>query len=53
MIDVPDSSAIAELMAVKSKHGAGGEYSPDWRPSNLKVPFPPSLLDPDLGRPPW
>jgi len=24
-------------MAVKSKHGAGGEYSPDWRPSNLKV----------------
>ncbi|KAK2466581.1 hypothetical protein APHAL10511_001443 [Amanita phalloides] len=28
---------IAELMAVKSKHGAGGEYSPDWRPSNLKA----------------
>lgn len=26
------SSEIAELMAVKSKHGAGGEYSPDWKP---------------------
>jgi hypothetical protein len=26
------NSEIAELMAVKSKHGAGGEYSPDWRP---------------------
>lgn len=25
-------SEIAELMAVKSKHGAGGEYSPDWKP---------------------
>ena len=25
-------SEIAELMALKSKHGAGGEYSPDWRP---------------------
>jgi len=23
---------IAELMSVKSKHGAGGEYAPDWRP---------------------
>jgi hypothetical protein len=26
------SSEIAELMAVKAKHSAGGEYSPDWRP---------------------
>src|ERR1700722_9016730 len=25
-------SEIAELMSVKSKHGAGGEYSPEWRP---------------------
>jgi hypothetical protein len=25
-------SEIAELMAVKAKHSAGGEYSPDWRP---------------------
>jgi len=25
-------SEIAELMAVKSKHGAGGEYTPDWAP---------------------
>jgi len=34
-------SEIAELMAVKAKHSAGGEYSPDWRP---KVIYPPSLL---------
>ena len=26
------NSEIAELMAVKSKHGAGGEYSPNWTP---------------------
>ena len=26
------NSEIAELMAVKSKHGAGGEYSPNWAP---------------------
>lgn len=26
-------SEIAELMAVKSKHGAGGEYSPNWVPT--------------------
>ena len=25
-------SEIAELMAVKSKHGAGGEFTPDWAP---------------------
>ncbi len=30
-------SEIAELMAVKAKHSAGGEYSPDWRP---KVIYP-------------
>ena len=33
---------IAELMALKSKHGAGGEYSPDWRP-RLEGP-PPGML---------
>ncbi|KAG0700931.1 hypothetical protein DFH29DRAFT_929341 [Suillus ampliporus] len=32
---------IAELMAVKSKHGAGGEYSPDWRPPPQDQPPPP------------
>ncbi|KAJ8594933.1 hypothetical protein M405DRAFT_759908, partial [Rhizopogon salebrosus TDB-379] len=32
---------IAELMAVKSKHGAGGEYSPDWRPPPQEPPPPP------------
>lgn len=26
------SSEIAELMSVKSKHGAGGEFTPDWAP---------------------
>ena len=25
-------SEIAELMSVKSKHGAGGEYTPEWAP---------------------
>ncbi|KAG1893561.1 uncharacterized protein F5891DRAFT_1196188 [Suillus fuscotomentosus] len=28
-------------MAIKSKHGAGGEYSPDWRPSPQDLPPPP------------
>ncbi|KIM61452.1 hypothetical protein SCLCIDRAFT_1215904 [Scleroderma citrinum Foug A] len=32
---------IAELMAVKSKHGAGGEYTPDWQPVPQEVPPPP------------
>ncbi|KAG6329724.1 hypothetical protein ID866_9365 [Astraeus odoratus] len=35
-------SEIAELMAVKSKHGAGGEYSPDWRPQPQEPPPPPA-----------
>ncbi|KAF8736292.1 hypothetical protein AX14_000548 [Amanita brunnescens Koide BX004] len=44
---------IAELMAVKSKHGAGGEYSPDWRPSNLKaVEAPPDAVAPPAPAPP-
>ncbi|KAL5478487.1 hypothetical protein ACEPAI_2671 [Sanghuangporus weigelae] len=38
---------IAELMAVKSKHGAGGEYTPDWMP---KQPMPPGL--PEVAAPP-
>ncbi|KAI0922842.1 hypothetical protein AcV5_009716 [Taiwanofungus camphoratus] len=29
-------------MAVKSKHGAGGEYTPDWRPKPEEPPRPPS-----------
>ncbi|KAG5721464.1 hypothetical protein E4T56_gene13032 [Termitomyces sp. T112] len=29
---------IAELMQMKSKHGSGGEFAPDWRP-------PPPLLE--------
>jgi hypothetical protein len=30
---------IAELMAVKAKHSAGGEYSPDWRPKVIPSIF--------------
>lgn len=36
---------IAELMSVKSKHGAGGEYSPEWKPKELQpedAPPPPA-----------
>ncbi|OBZ76447.1 hypothetical protein A0H81_03103 [Grifola frondosa] len=33
---------IAELMSVKSKHGAGGEYMPDWAPKPDQAPDPPS-----------
>ena len=36
------NSEIAELMAVKSKHGAGGEYTPDWMPK-VRCPCPTSL----------
>ncbi|KZT26134.1 hypothetical protein NEOLEDRAFT_1162485 [Neolentinus lepideus HHB14362 ss-1] len=32
---------IAELMSMKSKHGAGGEYSPDWRPREAEPSPPP------------
>ncbi|KAH9077816.1 hypothetical protein EDB83DRAFT_2636362 [Lactarius deliciosus] len=39
---------IAELMAVKAKHSAGGEYSPDWRPKYL----PEELMPPAPGPPP-
>ncbi|KAI0251892.1 hypothetical protein BJV78DRAFT_396443 [Lactifluus subvellereus] len=39
---------IAELMAVKAKHSAGGEYSPDWRPKYL----PEELMPPPPGPPP-
>ncbi|KAI0258583.1 hypothetical protein BC834DRAFT_64579 [Gloeopeniophorella convolvens] len=39
---------IAELMAVKAKHSAGGEYSPDWRPKYL----PEELMPPAPASPP-
>ncbi|KAI0305118.1 hypothetical protein B0F90DRAFT_1701450 [Multifurca ochricompacta] len=39
---------IAELMAVKAKHSAGGEYSPDWRPKYL----PEELMPHDPAPPP-
>jgi len=31
---------IAELMSVKSKHGAGGEFTPDWAPQHEAPPLP-------------
>ncbi|KAG5717150.1 hypothetical protein E4T56_gene3960 [Termitomyces sp. T112] len=42
---------IAELMQMKSKHGAGGEFAPDWRPSapTLEAPPPPPAIE---GPPP-
>ncbi|KAG2006785.1 hypothetical protein CC2G_014531 [Coprinopsis cinerea AmutBmut pab1-1] len=40
---------IAELMALKSKHGAGGEYSPDWRP---KIEGPPPPMEDAVAPPP-
>jgi len=50
---------IAELMAVKSKHGAGGEYTPDWKPpagpSVEAPPPPPPIEDAPLSpaKPAW
>ncbi|KAH7887239.1 hypothetical protein F5I97DRAFT_802007 [Phlebopus sp. FC_14] len=43
---------IAELMALKSKHGAGGEYSPDWRPQPQDPPPPPPPPPPVATPPP-
>ncbi|KAF9462191.1 hypothetical protein BDZ94DRAFT_1261734 [Collybia nuda] len=51
---------IAELMNLKSKHGAGGEYAPDWRPKiegppPEEPPPPPAIEDapPPQARPGW
>ncbi|OSD01025.1 hypothetical protein PYCCODRAFT_1413344 [Trametes coccinea BRFM310] len=55
---------IAELMAVKSKHGAGGEFTPDWAPkhphdepmmpSSPTPPPPQSVIDDGMpARPAW
>ncbi|KAG6819002.1 hypothetical protein H0H93_016479 [Arthromyces matolae] len=52
---------IAELMQLKSKHGAGGEYAPNWRPPMplLEGPPPPDaqlaleLAPPVQARPGW
>ncbi|KAG6840452.1 hypothetical protein C0991_006628 [Blastosporella zonata] len=54
-------SEIAELMQMKSKHGAGGEYSNDWRPPSVPMleppPPPPPVLEPPPppapARPAW
>jgi hypothetical protein len=43
---------IAELMAVKAKHSAGGEYSPDWRPKYLPEELMPTIPGPPPGPPP-
>ncbi|KAG6832985.1 Mitochondrial distribution and morphology protein 10 [Tricholoma furcatifolium] len=44
---------IAELMQMKSKHGAGGEFSPDWRP-RIEAPLlePPPPPPPAIEAPP-
>ncbi|KAJ6584071.1 hypothetical protein DFH09DRAFT_266099 [Mycena vulgaris] len=45
---------IAELMSVKSKHGAGGEYAPEWRPKpEEEPPAPPEPAAPGPARPAW
>ncbi|KAJ7673513.1 hypothetical protein B0H17DRAFT_1082832 [Mycena rosella] len=45
---------IAELMSVKSKHGAGGEYAPEWRPKpEEEPPAPPEPAAPGTARPGW
>jgi len=51
---------IAELMSVKSKQGAGGEYSPDWRPNGVEPPpeaspppAPESIAEDAPPRPGW
>ncbi|PBK85387.1 hypothetical protein ARMGADRAFT_1055455 [Armillaria gallica] len=53
---------IAELLSVKSKHGAGGEYSPEWRPPPepqgfvAPPPPPPPPMEegpPGPARPAW
>ena len=35
-LTAPFFSEIAELMSVKSKHGVGGEYTPDWAPGKVR-----------------
>jgi hypothetical protein len=40
-------SEIAELMSVKSKHGAGGEYAPEWRPKVRRHVFAPVKKKPN------
>ncbi|KAJ7274222.1 hypothetical protein C8J57DRAFT_1314971, partial [Mycena rebaudengoi] len=46
---------IAQLMSGKSKHGAGGEYAPEWRPKPEDAPPPPPEppLPPGGARPAW
>jgi hypothetical protein len=53
------SSEIAELMSVKSKHGAGGEFTPNWAPQvrqpnvfSWDLPFVQMLGKADLPPPP-
>jgi len=43
---------IAELMAMKSKHGAGGEYTPDWKPKEDPLPPPEPLPMPPMDEAP-
>ncbi|KAG6871997.1 hypothetical protein C0995_014049 [Termitomyces sp. Mi166 len=56
---VNHTSEIAELMQMKSKHGAGGEFSPNWKPTPPLLEAgeqPPALPDPPAlvqARPGW
>ncbi|KAJ7069516.1 hypothetical protein C8F01DRAFT_1363687 [Mycena amicta] len=47
---------IAELMSMKSKHGEGGEYVPEWRPAHHAEEPPPPPPEPPAApgaRPAW
>jgi len=46
---------IAELMAVKSKHGAGGEYAPNWqaKPAEPQEAPPAEEIPPPPAPPAW
>jgi len=51
---------IAQLMAMKSQHGPGGEFAPDWKPETPAMPPPPPppgppapVEDPPQAKPGW
>ncbi|KAF8153374.1 hypothetical protein B0H34DRAFT_784462 [Crassisporium funariophilum] len=47
---------IAELMAVRSKFSANGEFQPEWRPPAIEAPPelpPPAIEDVPAAKPGW
>lgn len=44
------SSEIAELMSVKSKHGAGGEFTPNWAPKVRWLEFFCFMIGSNVGK---